>query len=149
MVSKAAAVERHLGSSPQNDAGPVSGARILVIEDEFLIATVVEDVLKQAGAREVVIALSPQEGRDALTAAEPIDAAVFDIQLAEGTDVGFALAEVAFKRSIPIVFLTGYESDLALPESFSAVRLLTKPCSPLALIEGVNETISRARAAEP
>jgi CheY-like chemotaxis protein len=149
VVSKAAAVERHLVNAPQNDAGPLSGARILVIEDVFLIATVVEDVLKRAGAREVVIALSPREGRDALTAAEPIDAAVIDIQLAEGTDVGFALAEVALKRSIPIVFLTGYESDLALPEPFSAVRVLTKPCSPLALIQAVNEITSGANAAEP
>src|SRR5262249_17570771 len=84
VVSKAAAVERYLVNALQNDAAPLSGARILVIEDEFLIATVVEDVLKRAGAREVVIALSPREGRDALAAAEPIDAAVIDIQLAEG-----------------------------------------------------------------
>ena len=51
MVSKAAAVERYLVNALQNDAAPLSGARILVIEDEFLIATVVEDVLKRAGAR--------------------------------------------------------------------------------------------------
>jgi CheY-like chemotaxis protein len=71
-----------------------------------------------------------------------------DIQLADGTDAGFT-AEVALKRRIPIVFLTGYESDLALPEPSAAVRLLTKPYSPPALIAAVSDAISRAGAAEP
>jgi CheY-like chemotaxis protein len=149
VVCKAAAVEADQVNSTQSEAGPLKGARILVIEDEFLIATVVEDVLKDAGAREVVIALSTKEGIDALAAAEPIDAAVIDIQLAEGTDAGFALAEVALKRRVPIVFLTGYGSDLALPEPFSAVRLLTKPYSPPALVAAVSDAISRATAAQP
>jgi CheY-like chemotaxis protein len=149
MVCRAVAVEADHVNATQSEAGPLKGARILVIEDEFLIATVVEDVLKDAGARQVVIALNLKEGHDALAASEPIDAAVIDIQLADGTDAGFALAEVALKRRIPIVFLTGYESDLALPEPFAAVRLLTKPYSPPALIVAVSDAISRAGAAEP
>jgi CheY-like chemotaxis protein len=149
IVDKAVTVEYRLVSSAHSDARPLEGARILVIEDEFLIATVVEDVLKDAGARAVVIALSPKEGHDALAATEAIDAAVIDIQLSEGTDAGFALAELALKRRIPIVFLTGYESDLALPEPFSSVRLLTKPYSPRALVEAVSDAMSRTGAAEP
>jgi CheY-like chemotaxis protein len=46
--------------------GPLQGTRILVIEDEFLIATVIEDFLRQAGAEEVVIAVNMQEAREAL-----------------------------------------------------------------------------------
>jgi hypothetical protein len=60
MVCRAVAVEADHVNATQSEAGPLKGARILVIEDEFLIATVVEDVLKDAGARQVVIALNLQ-----------------------------------------------------------------------------------------
>ena len=46
MVCRAVAVEAYHVNATQSEAGPLKGARILVIEDEFLIATVVEDVLK-------------------------------------------------------------------------------------------------------
>jgi CheY-like chemotaxis protein len=136
-----------LVSAPEH-VRSLHGARILVIEDEFLIAAVVEDVLTQAGAREVIVAMGAKDGFAALSGAEAIDAAVIDIQLNEGTDAGYALAEATFKRDIPFVFLTGYSHDLALPEPFSAVRLLTKPYAPQALVQALNEAMQRARAAQ-
>jgi CheY-like chemotaxis protein len=142
MVSTAATLE--ILPVSRGAVGPLHGTRILVIEDEFLIATVIEDVLRDAGAGEVVVALTQKESHDALAAATPFDAAVVDIQLAAGTDSGLALAEIAAKRKIPIVFLTGYESDLALPEPFSTARLLTKPYAPRALVEAVSAAIATA-----
>jgi CheY-like chemotaxis protein len=117
------------------------GTRILVVEDEFLIATVVEDILKEAGAREVVIAMGAGEAREVLSDAGAIDAAVIDIQLNEGDESGLALAEVAFKQSIPFVFLTGYNADLVLPDLFFTVPLVTKPYTPDALVAALSEVM--------
>src|SRR5215471_13449254 len=149
MVWQATAPETSPVSSDHRGTGPLNGARILVIEDEFLIATVAEDVLRDAGAGEIVVALTLQQAHDALAQPLPFDAAVIDIQLAEGSDTGLALAEIALKRLIPILFLTGYESDLALPEPFSTARLLTKPCAPRALVEAVSHAISTTGKADP
>jgi len=134
-------------SAPEH-VGPLHGARVLVIEDEFLIATVVEDVLVAAGAGEVIIAMGAQDGIAALGGAKPIAAAVIDIQLNEGTDAGYALAEAAFKRKIPFVFLTGYSPDIVLPAPFSDVPLLTKPYAPKALVQALNEAMRRTRSAQ-
>jgi CheY-like chemotaxis protein len=124
---------------------PLDGTRVLVIEDEFLIASVVEDALLRAGAREVAIALNPEEGCRALGGIATFDAAVIDIQLAEATDAGLALAELALKRQVAIVFLTGYGNDIALPDAFSDVRVLSKPCAAAVLIAEVGEAILRNR----
>jgi CheY-like chemotaxis protein len=128
-----------------NEDRPLDGTRVLVIEDEFLIASAVEDALLHAGAREVAIALSPEEGCRALGGVATFDAAIIDIQLADATDAGLSLAELALKRKVAIVFLTGYGNDIALPDAFSAVRVLSKPCAPAVLIAEVSEAIARNR----
>ena len=92
---------------PVAQPGPLQGRRILVIEDEFLIATVVEDILRQAGAGDVVIAVNMQEARTAL-AERTLDIAMIDIQLDEGAESGLSLGKLAMTRNIPFIFLTGY-----------------------------------------
>jgi len=135
-------------SNPASDRSrPFDGARMLVIEDEFLIATLIEDALRRAGAHEVIVAMSAKDGLAALTGALPVDAAVIDIQLSDGSDAGYALAGAALKHNVPFVFLTGYSHDLTLPEPFSSVHLLTKPYEPQALVEAVGEAMRRTRAA--
>jgi CheY-like chemotaxis protein len=127
--------------------GPLQGTRILVIEDEFLIATVVEDILRQAGAGDVVIAVNMQEARKAL-AERTLDLAMIDIQLDEGSDSGLSLGKLAMARNIPFIFLTGY-SRVVLPEGFTAVPVLTKPYIPRTLVEALSEVLVRSRGGEP
>ena len=127
--------------------GPLLGTRILVIEDEFLIATVIEDVLRQAGAEEVVIAVNMQEAREAL-AGRTLDIAMIDIQLDEGSDSGLSLGRLAMARNIPFIFLTGY-TGVVLPDGFSAVPVLTKPYIPRTLIEALSEVLARSRGSDP
>jgi CheY-like chemotaxis protein len=128
---------------PLGQPGPLLGTRILVIEDEFLIATVIEDVLRQAGAEDVVIAVSMQETREAL-AERILDIALIDIQLDEGSDSGLSLGKLAMARNIPFIFLTGY-TRVVLPDGFSAVPVLTKPYIPRTLIEALSDVLARSR----
>jgi CheY-like chemotaxis protein len=127
--------------------GPLQGTRILVIEDEFLIATVIEDFLRQAGAEEVVIAVNMQEAREAL-AELTLGIAMIDIQLDEGSDSGLSLGMLAMTRNIPFIFLTGY-TGVVLPHGFSAVPVLTKPYIPRTLIEALSDVLARSRGSDP
>jgi CheY-like chemotaxis protein len=132
---------------PVGQPGPLQGSRILVIEDEFLIATVIEDILRQAGAKEVVIAVNMQEARAAL-AERTLDIAMIDMQLDEGSDAGLSLGKLAMARNIPFIFLTGY-TRIVLPDGFSAVPILTKPYIPRTLIEALSDVLVRSRESDP
>ena len=132
---------------PMAPPGPLLGTRILVIEDEFLIAIVIEDILRQAGAEDVVIAVNMQEAREAL-AGRTLDIAMIDIQLDEGSDSGLSLGRLAMARNIPFIFLTGY-TRVVLPDGFSAVPVLTKPYIPRTLIEALSEVLARSRGSDP
>jgi CheY-like chemotaxis protein len=132
---------------PIGQPGPLQGSRILVIEDEFLIATVIEDVLRQAGAEEVLIAVNMQEARAAL-AEHTLDIAMIDMQLDEGSESGVSLGKLAMARNIPFIFLTGY-TRVVLPDGFSAVPVLTKPYIPRTLIEALSDVLARSRGSDP
>jgi CheY-like chemotaxis protein len=127
-------------------ADPLHGIRILVIEDEFLITLLVEDMLRKAGILDVVTAVSFEQAHELLTHEDRVDAVVIDLKLHEQADAGIVLAEVAAKRDIPFVFATAYErNNLALPAHLRHAPLLNKPYRPPALIGALREVTSRQR----
>lgn len=97
---------------------PLRGCRVLVVEDEFLIADELRGEL--AGARAQVLGpIGHLEGAIALARAEgAIDAAVLDLNLG-GVEV-FRLADLLIERGVPVVFSTGYDAA-SLPPRFAAV----------------------------
>ena len=81
------------------------GKRVLVVEDEALVALMLHDMLVEIGAVVVGPAATIQQGLT-LIEAEPMDAAVLDVNVQnERID---AVAEALHIRGIPIVFATGY-----------------------------------------
>lgn len=102
----------------------LSGRRILVVEDDLMIAMLIDDVLKEAGCEVVgpVPRLAP-----ALQAAstERLDGAVLDINLAG--ELVSPVADRLIERGVPFLFLTGYGWHM-LPDRFHARPLVTKPC---------------------
>jgi CheY-like chemotaxis protein len=98
--------------------------RILVAEDEYLLADDVRDELEAAGARELgpvatLIAATRLIGEEA-----QIDGAVLDINL--GGELVFPAADMLVARHIPMVFTTGY-STIAIPPRFVHVTRCEKP----------------------
>lgn len=97
--------------------------RILVVEDEMLVAMLIEDMLTQLGHTVVgpVAHLEP-----ALKAAEheAVDAALLDVNL-DGRSV-YPVAEVLRARAIPLAFVTGYDSDSLTPP-WDEAPILEKP----------------------
>jgi DNA-binding response OmpR family regulator len=109
------------------------GRRILLVEDELLIAMMLEDVLQAEGC--VILGPFPRV-EPALKAAreEPLDAAVLDVNLA-GKRVD-PIAEALAERKIPFVFTTGYGSGM-LPAGHANRPTLAKPFKPTQVINGL------------
>ena len=102
----------------------LEGCRILVVEDEYLIADDMRGALLDAGA-EVLGPVPTVDAAMSLVAAEPrLDAALLDINL--GGTMVFDLADTLTSRAVPFVFATGYD-DSAIPDRFANVPRLEKP----------------------
>lgn len=97
--------------------------RILVVEDEALIAMVLEDILDLLGCTVVGSAATLAEA-DALVDAGGIDAAVLDVNL--GSDPVFPLADRLLAMGIGVVFATGSHRD-SLPDRYQACPVMEKP----------------------
>lgn len=103
--------------------GPMAGKRILVVEDEVIVAMLLEDILADAGATVVGPAARVARALELLEA-EPVDAALLDLNLAG--EVTTPVAEELKRRGVPFAFATGYGAA-GLPEGFSGQAVLPKP----------------------
>src|SRR3954454_2540360 len=102
-----------------------AGRRVLVAEDEFVIALEAEAVLLRAGY-EVVGPVATAGEAAHLAAGEPLDAAVLDLGLRDGTAA--MAADLLAARGVPFVFLSGFSAE-ALPGRFRGRPVLDKPCT--------------------
>lgn len=102
----------------------LKGLRLLVIEDNFLVAETIRDSLEQAGGQVVGPAPSVQRGL-ALIHDNALDGAVLDINL--NGDVCFPIALALRDRDVPFVFLTGYDDVAIVPPELQTTPRLSKP----------------------
>lgn len=93
--------------------GSMTGCRLLVVEDEMLIALEIEEVLKDLGC-EVVGPTGKLDAALELADTETIDGAILDVTI-RGGDV-FPVADRLLERDIPFILSSGY-GDWALPET--------------------------------
>jgi CheY-like chemotaxis protein len=100
-----------------------AGLRILVVEDEMLIAILIEDMLQDLGCH-VVGPVSRLDAALRLAHEEPLNAAILDVRIRGGQV--YSVAEELLARNIPFVLASGY-GDWALPESLRDQPRLTKP----------------------
>lgn len=103
---------------------PLAGKRVLVVEDEYLIADDLAAMLHDAGAEVVGPAASLPQAVRLTEHQQGLDAAVLDINL-RGTEV-FPLATELKSAGIPIIFLTGYGEN-NIPDEFSHYGRCEKP----------------------
>jgi CheY-like chemotaxis protein len=122
----------------------MNGLRILVAEDEFLPALLMEETLREAGC----IVVGPfARVSEALRAAEEekLDGAILDINL--GGESVLVVAEVLLERGVPIAFCSGYADASALPMRFSACPYLSTPVLPDDVRAVLGGRVARRRAA--
>ena len=101
----------------------LSGFRVLVVEDEFLVSIALEDDLREAGAMVIGPFNDLQSGR-AGVARESFDIAVLDVNL--NGEMIYPLADALMLRGVPFLFLSGY-SAANMPSRFVMQRRVAKP----------------------
>ncbi|AWN35686.1 GAF domain-containing protein [Methylobacterium radiodurans] len=101
----------------------LTGRRVLVVEDDFYLATDAARALRGAGAEVMGPCATEEDARVQLDEQRP-DVAVVDINLGPGPS--FKLAEALKDRGIPFVFMTGYDAEV-IPAEFAGVERLEKP----------------------
>ena len=116
------------------------GIRVLVVEDEYLVASLIQDILENAGC--IVSGPIPRL-REAIDAAEieTCDAAVLDVNL--GGKRVFPVAEVLTRRHIPFIFVTGYGAA-SLPLEHHGRPTIRKPFRNEELVNAVSGLLNRA-----
>ena len=97
--------------------------RVLVVEDEMLVAMNIEDMLLDLG-HEVAALASRLESALALAREGSFDIAMLDVNLAG--QASFPVADLLRERGIPYLFATGYGVQ-GIAESHRAVPVLQKP----------------------
>jgi CheY-like chemotaxis protein len=102
---------------------PVRGNRILLVEDETLIAMMMRDSLLDLGFS-VVGPFDRAAEALASAADDALDATILDINL--GGDLIYPVAERLARRDVPFVFVTGYDTENIDPR-FASVPVLQKP----------------------
>lgn len=114
-----------IGAATLKANGALTGKRVLLVEDEALVAMLVEDMLADHGC---ILAASASRLTEAISlASDPaldVDLAILDVNLA-GEPV-FAVAEALAGRGIPFAFATGYGAA-GLPDLWKNRPTLQKP----------------------
>lgn len=97
--------------------------RILVIEDEMLVALLIVDMVTELGFEVVGPAMRLEPGL-AMARQEQFDLAILDVNLA--SEKSFAIADALKLRGIPFIFATGYGAQ-GVNEAHRGIRTLQKP----------------------
>ena len=116
----------------------LEGVRVLLVEDEYLVASLMEEVLETAGC--IVTGPIPRLA-EAVDAAdhERCDAAVLDVNLA-GERI-YPVADILSRRNIPFVFVTGYG---VLPGEYAKRPRLCKPFKMADLLDTLSDIVRTA-----
>jgi DNA-binding response OmpR family regulator len=107
----------------------LSGMKILVVEDNFLVADTLCEALRDYGCEIVGPAPNVERGEDLMAQSGMEDGgltgALLDINL--NGETSFRLAGKLLERGVPFIFLTGYGDQGAMPVEFRSAHRIAKP----------------------
>jgi len=115
----------------------LNGQRILVVEDDYYLATDTARAIEGAGAQVLGPCATEDAARTEIAEAAPT-AAVLDINLRGGRS--FDLANDFQRDGVPFVFITGYDQEV-IPERFEGVTRLQKPVEFRHVIAAIEEAL--------
>jgi CheY-like chemotaxis protein len=132
-----ASIECRIPQEKSQLSGILEGLKVLVLEDEFLIAMDVEQLCLDHGASEVTVArkLSEVPGED------EFHAAVVDVLLDGVSTLDFA--DGLREAGKPFIFASGYTDSVEVATRFPGVSLVGKPYSGSDLIQAVATACGR------
>ena len=123
-----------------NEDGEPPRARVLIVEDEVLVALQLQKDLEDSGYGVIGPARSLKHGQ-ILASGDGFDIALLDVRL--GKETSAAIAEHLLRRNIPFAFATGYSDFTMLPEHLRQAPKLNKPYLVDAVRKVVEDLLSR------
>lgn len=122
----------------------IAGLRLLLVEDDYLLAQFLTEILELMGAHVIGPVASVDDALDVIERCPDIDAAILDVNL-RGEPV-YPVADLLGHRDVPFVFASGYGPE-SIPSRYRDARLCTKPVNPDALLVALERLCPRPRSA--
>jgi DNA-binding response OmpR family regulator len=108
----------------------LSGMKILIVEDNYLVADMMCEALRGYGCEIVGPAPNVEQGEQLIEQCgteAPLRGALLDVNL--NGAFSFPLAAKLRAQGVPCIFLTGYGEAMNMPDEFRGVRRVAKPCN--------------------
>jgi CheY-like chemotaxis protein len=125
----------------------LAGKRCLVLDDEFLIACDVQQILETAGATSVTCVSNAEDALTAIRVGPQFDFAVLDVKLGGATSAtsqnSLSVAAALSGQGTPFVFVTGLLGDEALTKQFPHVPVVEKPYEPGRLLAALARALAK------
>jgi CheY-like chemotaxis protein len=117
-----------------------NGLKVLLVEDEALVAMLVEELLGELGCEVGSVATSVAEGMSRIEAGLDFDVAILDVNLSG--EKSFPIADALIARDCPFLFATGF-APTDIMQRFPGIRLLLKPYSAQGLARSLEALVGR------
>jgi len=115
--------------------------RVLIVEDEAMIAGLIESILSAAGWSVIGPVATLERALETIDR-ERLDAAVLDVRI-NGHDA-YAVADVLMGRGIPFVFVSGFTRK-QMPPAYRDCAHVAKPFTPDAILAPLEEVVGQGR----
>lgn len=113
--------------------------RVLVVEDEMIIAMMIEDMLLEMGHDVIGVVMRLPQAIEAATGLM-FDLALLDVNL-DG-DRSFPVADILLERKIPFIFATGY-GRTGVESLYGEAPIVSKPFTPEDLLRAMDQATAR------
>jgi CheY-like chemotaxis protein/DNA-directed RNA polymerase specialized sigma24 family protein len=120
-----------------------AAARVLIIEDEPIIAMDLQQLVESAGHDVVGVAASEDEAV-AIAESERPSLVLADVNLGQGGDGAAAVARILARHTTPVIFVTAYPERLLTGQAVEPAFVITKPFEPTTLAVATFQATSRA-----
>lgn len=122
-----------------------SEARVLIVEDEFLLALQLEDILED-GDHSVVATLPDSQSLQRL--ADAPDIALVDLNLRDGLTGPHVARELSSRYGIPVIYVTANPAQIGDPAD-TAVGVVQKPFTREAILGAISFALHADHASRP
>lgn len=110
--------------------------RVLVVEDEYMLADELQLALEEAQALIVGPAATVGDAIELIRSEQDIDGAILDVNL--NGELAFPIADCLVARGIPFLFTSGYDASI-IPDRFDNIERCQKPI----IMKRVTQAIGR------
>ena len=120
----------------------LQGRRILVVENEYMIAQEIAQVLSSAGAETIGPVATVNDAVHLITSGKSIDGALLDVNL--GNEAIWPVVDILMASGVPLVLATGYDLG-TIPKTYARLPYCEKPASGSDLLCAVARAMTERR----